>query len=161
MPHVERDGVKIFYESFGQGTPVVFLHPLSLNRYAWVHQVFAFARTHRVVIVDHRGHGLSDKPAGGFSIREMARDARAVLDHAEIDKAILVGTSAGSMVAVQTALDAPERVLAMMLVSCATRLAPRSWRGAPSVRRAIRGCLRLHDSGIHLGDNQAREARSC
>jgi 3-oxoadipate enol-lactonase len=124
MPHVERDGVKIFYESFGQGTAVVFLHPLSLNRYAWVHQLFGFARTHRVVVVDHRGHGLSDKPAGGYSIREMALDARAVLDHAEIDQAILVGNSAGGMVAVQTALDAPKRVVALMLVSCATNLAP-------------------------------------
>jgi pimeloyl-ACP methyl ester carboxylesterase len=124
MPHVERDGVEIFYESFGQGTPIVFLHPLSLNRYAWVHQMFAFARTHRVVVVDHRGHGLSGKPPGGHSIREMGLDGRAVLDHAEIDKAILIGNSAGSMVAVQTALDAPERVLAMMLVSCATNLAP-------------------------------------
>jgi 3-oxoadipate enol-lactonase len=124
MPHVERDGVKIFYESFGQGTPLVFLHPLALNRYAWVHQTFGFARTHRVVVVDHRGHGLSDKPASGYSIREMALDARAVLDHAELDKAILVGNSAGSMIAVQIALDAPERVLAMMLVSCATNLAP-------------------------------------
>jgi 3-oxoadipate enol-lactonase len=124
VPHVERDCVKIFYESFGHGMPVVFLHPLSFNRYAWVHQVFAFARSHRVVVVDHRGHGLSDKPVGGYSIREMALDALAVLDYAEIDKAILVGNSAGSMVAVQTALVETDRVIGLVLVSCATHLAP-------------------------------------
>lgn len=124
MPHAEREGVRIFYESFGEGAPIVFLHALWMNRYAWVHQAFAFARTHRVVLLDHRGHGLSDKPAGGYSIPEMARDLRAVLDHAGIDGAVLVGNSAGSMVAVQFALDAPQRVRAMMLVSCATNLAP-------------------------------------
>jgi 3-oxoadipate enol-lactonase len=124
MPHVERDGVRIFYETFGDGPPLVFLHPLSMNRYAWTHQVFAFARNHRVVVLDLRGHGLSDKPARGYAIREMALDVRAVLDHAEVEIAVLVGNSAGAMVAVQMALDAPERVGGMVLVSCATHLAP-------------------------------------
>jgi 3-oxoadipate enol-lactonase len=125
MPYAERDDVKIFYESFGEGgTPMVFLHALSLNRYAWVHQVFAFARTHRVVVLDHRGHGLSDKPTTGYSIPEMALDVRAVLAHAGIDWAVLVGNSAGSMVAVQIAIDAPERAIGMVLVSCATNLMP-------------------------------------
>jgi pimeloyl-ACP methyl ester carboxylesterase len=124
MPHVERDGVRIFYESFGEGPPVFLLHALSMNRYAWVHQVFALARSHRVVTLDLRGHGLSDKPAGGYSIREMALDARAVLDAAGIDRAVLVGNSAGSMIAIQVALDAPERADGLVLVSCATHLAP-------------------------------------
>jgi pimeloyl-ACP methyl ester carboxylesterase len=125
MPNAERESVRIFYESFGEGTPIVFLHPLSMNRYAWVHQVFAFARSHRVVVLDHRGHGLSDAPAVGYSIREMALDVLAVLDQAGIDEAVLVGNSAGAMIATQIALDAPQRVRAMMLVSCATHLAPR------------------------------------
>jgi pimeloyl-ACP methyl ester carboxylesterase len=124
MPYAERDRVKVFYESFGEGAPIVFLHPLSLNRYAWVHQVFAFARSHRVVVLDHRGHGQSDKPPGGYSIKETALDTQAVLDHAGINDAILVGNSMGAMVAVQLALDAPQRVRATMLVSCATNLAP-------------------------------------
>jgi pimeloyl-ACP methyl ester carboxylesterase len=124
MPYAERDGIRIFYESFGEGAPLVFLHPLSMNRYAWVHQVFAFARSHRVIILDLRGHGLSDKPAGGYSIGEMARDVCAVLDHAGIEDAVLVGNSAGAMTAVQVALDAPPRARALMLVSCVTHLAP-------------------------------------
>jgi pimeloyl-ACP methyl ester carboxylesterase len=124
MPYAEREGVRIFYESFGEGAPLVFLHPLSMNRYAWGHQAFAFARNHRVVVLDHRGHGLSDKPAGRYSIREMALDARTVLDAAGIDRAVLVGNSAGAMAAVQVAIDAPERVRAMVLVSCATNLSP-------------------------------------
>jgi pimeloyl-ACP methyl ester carboxylesterase len=124
MPYAQRENVGIFYETFGKGPPIVFLHPLSMNRYAWGHQVFAFARSHRVVVLDHRGHGLSDKPAAGYSIRKMALDARAVLDHAGIDDAVLVGNSAGAMTAIQLALDAPQRVRALFLASCATNLAP-------------------------------------
>jgi pimeloyl-ACP methyl ester carboxylesterase len=124
MPYVERNGVRVYYESFGRGSPLVFLHPLSANRYIWAGQIFAFARSHRVLVVDHRGHGLSDKPAHGYAISEMAADLLAILDHAGVDKAILVGNSAGGMIAVQVALDAPERVVALMLVSCATDLAP-------------------------------------
>jgi 3-oxoadipate enol-lactonase len=125
MPYAERAGVRIFYEGFGEGAPIVFLHALSMNRYAWLHQAFAFARSHRVLLLDLRGHGLSDKPSRGYSIGEMALDVRAVLDHAAVDKVVLVGNSAGAMIAVQIALDLPERVRAMVLVSGATNLAPR------------------------------------
>jgi 3-oxoadipate enol-lactonase len=122
MPSIERDGTKVHYESYGQGAPIVLLHALSLNRYAWMHQVFAFARTNRVIVLDQRGHGLSDKPASGYAISEMAGDLLAVLDHAGVADAVLVGNSAGGMVAVQAALDAPERVRALVVVSSATNL---------------------------------------
>ncbi|NIV77068.1 MAG: alpha/beta hydrolase, partial [Gammaproteobacteria bacterium] len=68
MPHVERNGVKVYYESFGQGTPIVFLHPFTTNRYIWADQIFAFGKDHQIIVVDHRGHGQSDKPEGGYSI---------------------------------------------------------------------------------------------
>jgi 3-oxoadipate enol-lactonase len=100
------------------------LHALSLNRYAWTHQVFAFARTNRVIVLDQRGHGLSDKPASGYAITEMTADLLPVLDHAGVADAVLVGNSAGGMVALQAALDAPARVRALVVVSSATNLGP-------------------------------------
>lgn len=135
MPHAQRQGLRIYYESFGRGDAVVFLHPLATNRYFWVHQMFAFAREHRAIAVDHRGHGLSSRPASGYGIGEMGRDLVAVLDHARVEQAVLVGVSAGSMVALQTALDAPHRVSALVLVSVATNLAPNI---PPEVRIAYR-----------------------
>jgi pimeloyl-ACP methyl ester carboxylesterase len=125
MPHVERNGVQVYYESFGRGAALVLLHPASTNRYFWAHQIFAFARSHRVLAVDHRGHGLSDRPPRGYAITEMAADLVAVLDDAGVDRAVLVGDSMGGMVAVQTALDAPDRVEGLVIVSSATNLAPR------------------------------------
>ncbi len=80
MPHIQREGVKVYYESFGSGTPIVFLHPWSTNRYIWANQLTAFARNHQCIVMDHRGHGMSDKPATGYAMSEMAVDVIAVLD---------------------------------------------------------------------------------
>lgn len=125
MTYAERDGIKLHYETFGEGSPaLVFLHPLSTNRYFWSHQLFAFARDHRVLVTDLRGHGLSDKPASGYSVDAMAADVLAILDDAAIDEAVLVGSSLGGMIAIQVALDAPKRALAMVIVSSATGLSP-------------------------------------
>jgi pimeloyl-ACP methyl ester carboxylesterase len=125
MPRVQRNGVQVHYESFGSGAAIVLLHPASTNRYFWAHQIFAFARGHRVIVLDHRGHGLSDRPAQGYAITEMAADLVAVLDDARVDRAVLVGDSMGGMIAVQAALDAPHRVRGLVIVSSATNLAPR------------------------------------
>ena len=123
MPHIQRDGVKVYFESFGQGkTPIVFLHPWSTNRYIWANQLTAFARNHQCVVMDHRGHGMSDKPEAGYAIGEMAADVVAVLDELGIEKAVLVGNSIGGMIAMQTNLDAPDRVIANLILSSGTNI---------------------------------------
>jgi pimeloyl-ACP methyl ester carboxylesterase len=122
MPTVERIGISLHYESYGTGAPLVFLHPLSTNRYFWAQQIFAFARDHHVLVADLRGHGLSGKPSSGYAVDEMAADVIAILDGAGIDGAVLVGDSLGGMIALQVALDAPERVNALVIVSSGTNL---------------------------------------
>ena len=54
MPSINRKGVNVYYESFGQGLPIVFLHPWTTNRYIWSNQLFDFARNHRCLVVDHQ-----------------------------------------------------------------------------------------------------------
>jgi 3-oxoadipate enol-lactonase len=122
MPHVDSSGVKIFYDTYGQGRPIVFLHPWTTNGYIWYFQVFPFARHNQTVVIDHRGHGRSDKPKSGYSIPEHARDVAAVLDSLHIEKAVLVGNSIGGMIAMQCALDYPDRVSALAIVSSGTGL---------------------------------------
>ncbi len=123
MPSINRKGVNVYYESFGQGLPIVFLHPWTTNRYIWSNQLFDFARNHRCLVVDHRGHGLSDKPASGYGINESAADVAAILEHAGIERAVLVGNSIGGMIAMQTSLDTPTRVLGNLILSSATNMA--------------------------------------
>jgi len=123
MPHINRDGVQVYYESFGEGDPaIVFLHPWSTNRYIWAGQLPIFASKHRCILVDHRGHGQSDKPEAGYGLDEMAADVVAVLDDAGIDRAVLVGNSIGGMTAMQVSLDAPNRVIGNLILSSGTNI---------------------------------------
>jgi pimeloyl-ACP methyl ester carboxylesterase len=123
VPYVTRNNVKVFFESFGQGAPaLVFLHPWTTNHYIWALQVNAFARKHRCIVMDHRGHGQSDKPASGYAVGEMAADVVAMLDQLGIERAILVGNSIGGMIAMQTCLDAPKRVIGNLILSSGTNL---------------------------------------
>ena len=122
MPHVHRDGVNVYYESYGSGTPIVFLHPFSTNGYIWYFQTFSFARDYQCITVDHRGHGRSDKPESGYAIPEMAADVAAILDATGNEQAVLVGNSIGGMIAMQFNLDFPDRVLATAIVSSGTNL---------------------------------------
>jgi pimeloyl-ACP methyl ester carboxylesterase len=145
MPYVTRNGVKIWYESYGQGLPVVFLHPWSTNRYIWSFQLFEFAREQRCIVLDHRGHGLSDKPAAGYAIAEMAADVAAVLDHAGVERAVLVGNSIGGMTAMQLSLDAPARVLGNLILSSATNFAAGM---DPAVAEAMQKDWRATFSGL-------------
>lgn len=146
MPHVTRNGVKVFYESFGQGGPtLVFLHPWSTNHYIWAFQVNEFARDHRVLVVDHRGHGQSDKPVNGYGIGEMAADVVAILDDAKVDRAVLVGNSIGGMIAMQTALDAPNRVQGLLILSSGTNIGADT---PPEVGEAMQKDWRAVFSGL-------------
>jgi 3-oxoadipate enol-lactonase len=120
MPHADSHGVKIFYDTYGEGLPLVFLHPWTTNGYIWYFQIFPFARNNRVVVIDDRGHGRSDKPRSGYSIQEHTRDVAAALDALKIERAVLIGNSIGGMIAMQFNLDYPDRVIANFILSSGT-----------------------------------------
>src|SRR5262249_21598607 len=122
MPHAENRGVKIYYDCYGSGAPIVFLHPWTTNGNIWYYQLFTFAVSNLCVAIDHRGMGRSDKPAAGYSIPEHAADVAAVLDTLKIDRAVLVGNSIGGMIALQFNLDHPDRVIGNVIVSSGTGL---------------------------------------
>ena len=122
MPYAENRGVKIYYDCYGSGTPIVFLHPWTTNGNIWYYQVFNFATTNRCVVIDHRGMGRSDKPASGYTIPEHASDVAAVLDALKIDRAVMVGNSIGGMIVLQFNLDYPERVIGNVIISSGTGL---------------------------------------
>ncbi len=122
MPYVQREGVNIYYDTYGQGMPIVFLHPFSSNRHIWLFQLFSFAREYQCILIDHRGHGQSDKQTQSYTIRAMAADVSCVLDEMGHSRAVLVGNSIGGMIAMQFNLDFPDRVLGTTVISTATNL---------------------------------------
>ena len=93
---VDHDGARIWYASYGSGSPVMLLHGGLGHSGNWGHQVpELIAAGHRVIVIDSRGHGRSTRDARPFSYDLMATDVLAVLDHAGVSRAALVGWSDG------------------------------------------------------------------
>ena len=126
MPETRSSGVRIAWDERGQGSPVVFLHGLGGSMVDWEPQLDAFAPRHRVIRLDVRGHGRSDKPPGPYHIADFARDAAAVLQEARSGPAHVVGISMGGAVAFELALEAPEMVRSLMLVNTGPEVRPRT-----------------------------------
>ena len=122
MPVIRHAGVGIHYECHGAGTALVFLHAGSTNSSLWLFQALTFARSYQVVLIDHRGHGQSDKPHEPYGIPTHAGDVAAVLDTLGIESAVFIGNSIGGMTALQFNLDHPARVLGNVLLSTGTGL---------------------------------------
>ena len=117
MPHVERDGVRIFYESHGSG-PVLFLaHGYAATTHMWRGQVEAFSGRYRVITWDMRGHGESDSPAepDQYSRDATCDDMAAILDACGVERAVVGGLSLGGHMALAFALRHPSRVRALAL----------------------------------------------
>ena len=115
MPLVRRPQASIYYETSGEGPPLVFAHGAGGNTLVWWQQVPHFARRYRVLTFDHRGFGRSACEAGAETARHFAGDLAAVLDDAGIDRAALVCQSMGGWTGLQLARAMPARVAALVL----------------------------------------------
>jgi 3-oxoadipate enol-lactonase len=124
MHAVLPGGLRLYYESHGDGRPVVFIHGLSGTHELWKYQVPAVAQRFRAITLDLRGHGQSDKPPGPYSVPMFAEDVLGLLNHLDIDAAVLVGLSMGGGTVQTFALAYPERVRALGLISTSSEFAP-------------------------------------
>jgi pimeloyl-ACP methyl ester carboxylesterase len=112
-----RDGVKLSYLETGSGDPpLVFIHGLWCNHTFWREQIPVFARQHRVMAVDLRGHGASDKPEQDYTIEGFADDVTWLMGEARLRRPIIVGHSMGGHIALSLSLERPDTVRAVVLV---------------------------------------------
>lgn len=111
--------MKIAWERQGEGQPLLLIHGLGYARWGWEPVVESLARSFDVILFDNRGIGESDAPPGPYSAGELAADALQVLAEAGVERAHVLGTSLGGMVAQELALAAPERVDKLVL-ACTT-----------------------------------------
>jgi pimeloyl-ACP methyl ester carboxylesterase/predicted glycosyltransferase len=125
---VQRDGVRLFYEIYGSGSPTVLLLPTwsIIHSRHWKAQIPYLARHFRVVTFDGRGIGKSDRPRGvaAYLESEFAADALAVMDATRTERAVLAGLSCGALWGTLLAADHPERVAGVVYISPAVPLAP-------------------------------------
>jgi pimeloyl-ACP methyl ester carboxylesterase len=98
--HVERDGVRVWWESFGQGSPTILFLPTwsVVHSRCWKAQVPYLARHFRVVVFDPRGNGGSDRPGevAAYAESEFADDALAVMEASGTEQAVVVSWSRGA-----------------------------------------------------------------
>jgi pimeloyl-ACP methyl ester carboxylesterase len=107
------NGTRLSYEIAGAGEPIVFIHGFSLDHRMWDDQFSALAAHHRVLRYDLRGFGASSVPDGPY---RHVDDLAALMDHAGIARATIVGLSLGGGFAVDFALTYPEKVAALVPV---------------------------------------------
>jgi 3-oxoadipate enol-lactonase len=115
----ESQGVRIAYEVRGAGEPLVLVHGLAYDRAGWGRLPDLLAERFRLVLLDNRGVGESDAPAGPYTVAQMAADVVAVLDDAGIGRTNLFGVSLGGYIAQELTLGHPERVAKLILASTA------------------------------------------
>ena len=117
MATIVHKGTKLAYEDRGAGKPAfVFVHGWTCDRSFFAPQAAHFARRHRVVAVDLRGHGESDKPQGEYPIRAYADDIAYVIEHLGLGKAVAVGHSMGGLTVLQLAAAHADCVAAIVMV---------------------------------------------
>src|SRR5688572_16010172 len=117
MPFAPVRDVTLFYDEAGKGDPILFMHGFSGSHMAWATQAAAFSATHRCIVYDHRDSGQSSDSPGDYSIRDLANDAAALLDHIGIEKATVVGFSMGGAVAQEFAINHGDRLNGLVLMA--------------------------------------------
>lgn len=121
MPHLTTDdGVKLYYEEAGQGTPIVFVHEFAGDHRSWEPQMRYFCHRYRAITYNARGYPPSDVPEdpAAYSQARACDDIRAVLDGLGIDKAHIVGLSMGGFATLHFGLTYPERALSLVVAGC-------------------------------------------
>jgi pimeloyl-ACP methyl ester carboxylesterase len=122
MPYARANGISLYYESLGEGTP--FILPGHHHRWYLPFQAPYFAQFYRVIVFDRRGTGRSDNPRGPWTAGDLAADLAGLLDALEIERAIVGGISLGGVVSSQFGLEFPHRALALIIGGTVPRLWP-------------------------------------
>src|SRR3954447_14054011 len=116
---VTIDGGRVNVIELGSGPPMVFIHGLSGSWQNWLEQLPVFAREHRVVAMDLPGFGRSPMPGEKISIPGFGRLVGALLDELGVERAVGIGNSMGGFIGAEIAIQHPERVERLALVSAA------------------------------------------
>ncbi|WP_430811924.1 MULTISPECIES: alpha/beta fold hydrolase [unclassified Carboxylicivirga] len=156
---VHLKDVDIYYESYGEGSPLVLLHGFTQTHADWYHLIDSLSSHYQLIIPDLRGHGQSTNPAHKFTCKQSAIDIYSLLDHLDINKFKAIGYSAGGLTLLHMALMDTSRLEAMVLIGTAPYF-PKSSRNVlkdytyETLNKATRDYyLKIHPRG----EKQVRE----
>jgi pimeloyl-ACP methyl ester carboxylesterase len=117
MPHASTGALRVFYDSAGEGEPLLLIPGLGDDHHTFDLSREALARHHRLILVDNRDAGASDEATSSYGTAEMAQDALAIIDQVAPGRFHVLGVSMGGAIAQQVALQAPDRVASLVLAS--------------------------------------------
>jgi pimeloyl-ACP methyl ester carboxylesterase len=117
MPHLNRDGVQIYYEQRGSGPAVLLTHGYSASARMWQGQMDSLTDRYHLIAWDMRGHDRSDSPddLARYTHEATVADMAAILDACGVRRAVIGGLSLGGFMSLAFNLAYPERVAALML----------------------------------------------
>jgi pimeloyl-ACP methyl ester carboxylesterase len=123
---VSTNGIQLHYLDYaGNGPTIILMHGLTANAYAFEGLIAAgLSPRFRVISIDLRGRGLSDKPSRGYNIPNHAKDIIGLLDHLGLERAIIGGHSFGGLLSVYLARHYPERISNVILLDAAAQMHP-------------------------------------
>ena len=117
MPNLDRDGVSIYYEIYGDGPAVLLSHGYGATSQMWAGQIDVLSAHHRLIVWDMRGHGRTDSPddPARYSEAETVDDIAAILDAEGVERAVIGGLSLGGYMSLAFNVAYPNRTQALML----------------------------------------------
>lgn len=116
---VEIEGLRIHYQEKGTGTPLVLLHGYTSSTYSWKDVFEPLSQNFRVIAVDLKGFGFSGKPDGDYTRRAQAVLIAQILDRLKIERSWFAGNSMGGEIALNIALQNPQRIAGLILIDSA------------------------------------------
>lgn len=126
MPFADVNGIRIKYHIIGKGEPLIFISGWGMDHRVWLHQTSFFCDKYKVIVFDNRGVGESTDDGKRLSTLTLAKDVIGLLDYLDVQRANIVGSSLGGMIAQEIAINFPERVNKLVLSSTTAKLARKS-----------------------------------
>jgi 3-oxoadipate enol-lactonase len=137
MPEISVNDIKVNYQEEGSGDPLVLIHGLNGDLTGWVLVAPELAKRYRTILVDVRGHGGSAKPDRPYSIKGFSEDLDGFLKQLNIPRTHVLGLSMGGAIAQQFALDHPEKVRSLILVSTFSYVDAHARQAFTRLRRSL------------------------
>ncbi|MFX1235066.1 MAG: alpha/beta fold hydrolase [Promethearchaeota archaeon] len=115
--YAKVNGIRICYEILGEGYPVILVHGFGDKKEHFRAQVGDFSKYFKVIRLDNRGAGKSDRPEGPYTMELYADDINALMDYLKVEKAHIIGHSFGGMIVQNFVLKYPNRVNKIVLIN--------------------------------------------
>lgn len=126
MPYLKHNGAEIFYEVQGNGPVVLLIAGLASDSQSWQFITKPFAREFTLITYDNRGTGRTKISNNNFTIQDMAMDAKALLQHLDVEECMITGHSMGGCIAQDLTLSLPGKIKKLVLASTTTTMSERN-----------------------------------